>query len=63
MSSFPPFTSACLSTVDLTVGAIGELKEGVEVEEDGEDDHQDHISPAPPHVVLEKAFKGKEQPT
>jgi len=45
------FTSACLSTVDLTVGAIGELKEGVEVEEDGEDDHQDHISPAPPHVM------------
>ena len=47
----PPFTSP--STVDLVVGAVGQLKEGVEVEEDCEDNHQDHIAPAPPHVMLE----------
>ena len=49
-----PFTSASLVAVGLVIGVIGDLKEVVQVEKDGEDNHQEYITPAPPHVMLEK---------
>ena len=33
---------------------IGKFKESIQVEKYREDNHQDHPSPAPPHVVLDK---------
>ena len=52
-----PFTSASFVAVGLVIGVIGDLKEVVQVEKDSEDNHQEYITPAPPHVgVGDKSF-------
>jgi len=52
------FTSASFVAVSLVIGVIGDLKEVVQVEKDGEDNHQEYIAPTSPHVMPDSLVGG-----